>query len=46
MDAVGEVADRDRVGIGVIVLLQHIEIFRDDKSGAGCAARKEKNALA
>src|SRR5690349_19294330 len=46
MDAVGQVADCDRVSIGIVVLLQHVKIFGDDKSWAGCSARKKQNALA
>src|SRR6185312_13723019 len=45
MNAVGEVADRERVSIGVVVFLEYIEIFRDDKARAAGAAGKEENAL-
>src|SRR5262245_5110691 len=45
MHAIGEVSYRDRIGIGVIVLLQDIEIFRNDKSRAAGTARKENNSL-
>ena len=38
VDAVGQMADCNRVGIGVVVLLQDIEIFRDDKARAIGAA--------
>src|SRR6185503_15286892 len=42
VEAVGEVADRDRVGIGVVVLLQHREVFGGDKGRALGAGRKEQ----
>src|SRR6185437_9969204 len=45
MDTVREVANRNRVGIGVIIFLQHVEIFCDNESRAGCPAWKEKDSL-
>ena len=45
VDAVGQMADCNRVGIGVVVLLQDIEIFRDDKARAIGAAREKQDSL-
>src|SRR5262249_19707329 len=45
MHAIGEMSHRDRVGIGVVVFLQYIEVFRNDKTRAFGTARKEKNSL-
>src|SRR6476661_2954199 len=41
VEAVGEVADCDRVGIGVVVLLQHREVFGSDEGRPLSAGRKE-----
>src|SRR5215831_10877169 len=46
MHAVSQMTNRNRVSIGVVVLLQHPEIFRDYKSGAIGAAREEEDAFA
>src|SRR6185312_14559669 len=41
-----EMADCDRIDIGVVILLQHIEIRRDKKCRSFSAARKQQNGAA
>src|SRR5690348_11367285 len=45
-ETVGEMADRDRIGVGIIIFLQHVVVRRDDEAGAFGAARKEQDAAA
>src|SRR5262249_41883342 len=46
VDAVGQMTDGNRVGIGVVVLLQDVEIFSDDESRSIGATREKQNSLA
>src|SRR5471032_1368489 len=46
MHAVGEMTDGNRVGIRIVVFLQHVVIRRHDKSWSAGAAGEEQDAVA